>query len=478
MNCPHRIDGRCEIAAGLLKRDGVVPLCADDAHAVCRARHEFVTLSAPGTVASGLAIGWLRENDPDASAEIGRLHGYGIRETLQAVAKNPDGGPGTELNGLIAGIGVEEKPGCACKSLMYQMDVWGVSGCRENRKEIVTTLKANYQRYGWGDVVKAAATAVANGLAFKLNPLDPWGSLTDEAIRLAEAKALPVAPAFTEPEPAEIAPVRSREQKRAWEGSLERKPWDYRVTAVVPVLDTPEELEIVVGLLRLQTERPYILIVDTGSLPENWQRIEALQAADVEVHRIASNGWIHASDPVAVAMDLATSRCATPFLFGTHSDCFLRRREVLADMMALCETHKAVGYEISPRRHPDWKGMLGHTCTMFHVATLDKINAGWSLRRLCTQHGLKHIESANGYLNWPDTELLINYQLRAAGITPYIMGGEANMARNQNADFDHCRSFTCGKLYAMTNYQKKVAGWMVEAKREARQRIAAWSQAV
>src|SRR5690606_25471687 len=54
-----------------------------------------------------------------------------------------------------------------------------------------------------------------------------------------------------------IAPLRGETWHTApWQGRGPH-PWDYQITAAIPVLDTPDELALVVELLRLQTERPF-----------------------------------------------------------------------------------------------------------------------------------------------------------------------------------------------------------------------------
>jgi len=67
------------------------------------------------------------------------------------------------------------------------MNAWGVAGCREHRAEIIDHMRANAKSYGWSTVATAAAKAVLTGIAFRLSILDPYGSLVDEAIRLAKA---------------------------------------------------------------------------------------------------------------------------------------------------------------------------------------------------------------------------------------------------------------------------------------------------
>lgn len=100
----------------------------------------------------------------------------------------PEGGPGAELKAILSGLGINPGATCDCNAKSAQMNIWGVEGCKANRNTIVGWLKDGAPRWGWGDWVKAAANAVVSGLVLKLNPLDPFPSLLDEAIRLAEAK--------------------------------------------------------------------------------------------------------------------------------------------------------------------------------------------------------------------------------------------------------------------------------------------------
>jgi hypothetical protein len=100
----------------------------------------------------------------------------------------PAGGPGTELKALLASLGILTRPGCSCNAYADIMDRWGVTESRRRRAEVVGWLKAEAGRRGWLAKARAAAAAVATGLAFRLDALDPFGSAVDEAIRRAEAK--------------------------------------------------------------------------------------------------------------------------------------------------------------------------------------------------------------------------------------------------------------------------------------------------
>lgn len=272
-----------------------------------------------------------------------------------------------------------------------------------------------------------------------------------------------------------LAPLRGIPFKqKPWEGAVTTKPWSYKIAVAIPVLDTPETLQVAIELLRLQTEPPFIMVIDTGSQGEAARAIEELRSTDVEVHSLRLHGVRHPSDFPAMAMDLAFSICRSPYLFATHADCFLRNRDLLKRMLVQCQRESpVVGYEISPRKHPDWRGMFGHTCTMFDMEVMDRIGAGWSMRRLATRFGIASHEPRADRPNWPDTELLLNYLVREHGITPYLIGHEENFVRTKDDNIDHCRSLTGALLYNPAHYEL-ARQWAIEAMNEARERIQLW----
>jgi hypothetical protein len=263
-------------------------------------------------------------------------------------------------------------------------------------------------------------------------------------------------------------------EKKPWEGTFQKKPWNYEVTAIIPHINTSETLPICIELLRLQTIKPFIIIIDTGSIEEHYQKIIDLRDEDVEVHTMHLNGVRHPSDYPAMAMDMAFSLCRTEFLFATHADCFLRKKNLLEEFLQLCKTKSpAVGYELSPRAHKDWKGMLSHTASMYHMPTMDKIGFGWSLRRLCNRYRIVDYSPDPNKPNWPDTEILGNYILKENNITPYIIGPEENQTRTLDDNIDHFRSYGAAKMYS-PGYFPKVSSWYGEAKKEALLRIETW----
>lgn len=99
----------------------------------------------------------------------------------------PGYGPGTELKNMLDSIGVIEKPACDCTGKRNQMDRWGVDGCRANLPLILQWMREGSTRWGWAEKLAAAANAVATGLAFQINWLDPYPDFIQEAILRAEA---------------------------------------------------------------------------------------------------------------------------------------------------------------------------------------------------------------------------------------------------------------------------------------------------
>ena len=260
-----------------------------------------------------------------------------------------------------------------------------------------------------------------------------------------------------------------------WEGSCTKKPWEYQVTAVVPCLNTSETLPVCIDLLRLQTIKPFIMIIDTGSQKEHLEKVLEMRDEDVEVHSIALNGVLHPSDYPAMAMDLAMTLCRTPYLFATHADVFLKKQDFIEYLLTECnEEVPVVGYEISPRSHSDWHGMISHTASMYNIKIMDKIGFAWSLRKLCNEYNIVNYKPDPMRPNWPDTEILGNYILRKNNIKTKIIGHEENQQRTNDDYIDHFRSYTSGKMYSPPYFQKTKL-WFEDAMEKALTRINEWS---
>lgn len=262
-----------------------------------------------------------------------------------------------------------------------------------------------------------------------------------------------------------IAPV------GGWQGRCARKPWGYRMTAAIPHLETPEALAVCIAVLRRQTERPFIMVVDTGSSLATRAILETMRAEDVEIHYLAAHGYCHASEPVAMALDMAQALCRTELLFHTHADCFLRRHDFLADMAERCTAaNPVVGYRMSPRQGTaEWHGMVSHTATTLHIPTIARLGAVWSMQRMHTEFGVPwKIDGIPG--GWPDTETGFGLILNAYGVTPDFIGDDLNGQRQVDANIDHVRSYAGSKLYEQ-GYHARACAWMEAAVKEAHERI-------
>lgn len=270
-----------------------------------------------------------------------------------------------------------------------------------------------------------------------------------------------------------IAPLGTN---RKVEGIAPKKPWEYRSTAVIPHLDTLEYLTCLVELLRLQTEAPYIIIVDTGSPFNTCEQLEKLRSADVEIHYIRGNGYSHTSEPVAVALDLGMARANTPRIFLTHTDCFPMRRDALAWLGGQCDAiTPVVGWEMSERSWltDEWKGMVSHTFTMLHAPTMRRVGATWHMGRARDKLGLDAGYRSDG---WPDTETGFAYCLRAAGVKVKLLGSEVNYERQITEWWDHARSLTGTNVYSKgTKQGEATAIYASSALLDAKRRAAEWA---
>jgi hypothetical protein len=250
------------------------------------------------------------------------------------------------------------------------------------------------------------------------------------------------------------------------------------VTIAIPCVDHAEETQVIIDLYRAGKEKPYFLIIDTGSTPEENAKLLALRAPDVEVYDIRTNGVQHPSDLPAIAMDLAFSRCSTPFCFATHNDCFPNRRDLLSFYLSCMEGgFDVVGYEMSPRSVKGWEGIPSHTATMYRMLSMDRIGAGWSLRRWNALFGHLSRRDDAVAVGWPDTEVLLGELIRQHGLKWFRTGSEKNHARHCDPNIDHCRSLSSSGLYA-AEYHAKAKEWMRDALAKARARVEEWRKVV
>ncbi len=263
-----------------------------------------------------------------------------------------------------------------------------------------------------------------------------------------------------------------------WNGGAVRAE-SFKVTVAIPHLDTLEPLKMVIALMRKQSVKPYIVVVDTGSPPHVCKQLCKLRAPDLEVQEIKVHSLSHSSEPVTIALDVAHAVCRTKYLFHTHTDCFPRRRDLLESWMRICNSNTpVVGYRMSPRDWVkgkgagEWKWMVGHTATMLYMPSIHRSGATWSMQRMrdAFRFSLEQVEGG-----WPDTETGFNHCLRQAGIVPYFEGDDENYTRYVDRNIDHVRSFAGSKIYATQFYADKAKQWMKDALAEGEARLKEWA---
>lgn len=223
-----------------------------------------------------------------------------------------------------------------------------------------------------------------------------------------------------------LAPSRMYRHDRVWEGIISKKPWDYKITAVIPHMDTPDLLKIVIETLRAQTERPYILVIDCGSLQPHRKALEVLDLTcdDLEVHYIRSKAWKFTSEPVTAAMDLAFTLCRSEFLYATHTDVFLKKQNFLEYLLSLYDDKTPViGHQMSPRfnwKTDMWQRVVSHTATLYHMPTMRRIGGLWSLQAAYESLNMPvrqlTYDEALTFDCVPDTEVNLSFCMHRAGM--------------------------------------------------------------
>lgn len=185
MNCPYFQNGTCVIASTLAQKP-VVPhetacrFCSEGADPSQEVNRVTVSLAISATAGTPL------------QKDLLTLYGFWLprsqarnnQDRLKAILAGT--GPGSQLWRILDSIHIKHSATCSCLTHAEQMNAWGPVGCRLARAEIVEWMKAGQKDYGWGDIAAAVIRAVTTGLAWRLSILDPFGSLVDEAIRLAE----------------------------------------------------------------------------------------------------------------------------------------------------------------------------------------------------------------------------------------------------------------------------------------------------
>lgn len=272
------------------------------------------------------------------------------------------------------------------------------------------------------------------------------------------------------------APVRDGPSgDKAWGGAREVKPWDFDCEVTIPVLDAWDTLPMVIELLRAQSIRPFISIVDCGSIPEQAEWLEALRADDLEIHTLRFNGVRHSSDFPAASLDLAMSICRSEVLVTLHVDVFLRQQTSLQQLVELCGIENpAVGFGMTPRDTPGWENALTHSFSAFHMPTMDAIGAGWSLRRAARLAGIEDAHRHHGPLGqFMDTETCMALVMQECGMKPLIIATEANFEMTIHPLMRHTRTLVGSRLYCPA-HRVKAEGWLAEALAEGAVNLAEW----
>jgi len=290
-----------------------------------------------------------------------------------------------------------------------------------------------------------------------------------------------------------MSPIRGVDwRERPWEGVINKKPWEYRVTAAMVHIDTPDLLAVVLDILRAQTERPFLHVVDSGSLEKNRIILEQMEyeSDDLEVTYLRPRAWKFSSEPVSASMDCAFALCKTEFLYATHTDVFLKRRDHLEFLVSKCnEQTPAVGYQMSPRVWTCdlWKRILSHTSSVYHMPSMRKYGISWSMQ--AAHEAVSGIAADPLKASWPDTEVNVSLCMHRAGYSERRLGDPEPTAENpsmlmigtetnvpyEDTWLEHVRSTTLHKLYGGDGHdQKDRVILLAEAMQRAKKRILEW----
>lgn len=272
----------------------------------------------------------------------------------------------------------------------------------------------------------------------------------------------------------EFAIIPTQGGAEPWRGINEQKPWEYDVTAIIPVIEPDHCLKLVIELLRLQTVKPYILLIDTGSQQPACDWLESLRAADLEVHFIRKHGVLHASELVSMALDVGVALSLSRFNLFTHGDCFLRKRTAVEDLQALSTEHIVAGHQITERPYEGWEREFGHTLLMVDQPALNERGVTWNMQQFARGYGIEDYNNAALVPNFIDTERGFNIRLQAVGVSGHFTGTEQNYQRNTDEWIDHVRSLSSSKILS-PQYQAMALEWLPAAVKEAKERIREWS---
>ena len=263
---------------------------------------------------------------------------------------------------------------------------------------------------------------------------------------------------------------------------------EFDVTVGIPWCNTPREV-IASAQLCLAQEgvRVLVVLVDCGSKVQDHELVEKWvdQQPDVEMHTLRLLNVKHPSDFPAIAMDLVTARCQTEWLFCTHADVYLKRRDVISEFIEIADAgcpneffpFDVIGYRISPRPYEGWEKQVSHTATLLRMEKMLSIGLTWNQRRAALRKGWSDHSPENTRANWPDTEIMLNEILDENGIRPLLIDRENPIEENREINEDHrlihARSLTSAKL-ARNHHYDKMKPLNERALEEANARIDEW----
>lgn len=231
---------------------------------------------------------------------------------------------------------------------------------------------------------------------------------------------------------------------------------------VIPCDGNHDFLDVSTRLWLAQDGFPSLLVIDTfGQLDKATELKQRLvnhprvEVASLNLKKPTCTG--HTSDPCAYAHDYAFARCHSPFLLATHVDVFPLHRGVVRFMEHEAATCAVVGWGMSPRGpeadyackngtpypvpNPYSDGVMGMVCTIYHIPTLDRAGASWSIRRGHHEFGLPRTSAAWG---WPDTETTFSQVMNKQGVGMRFLGCETNHENQETQHWLHARSARLG----------------------------------
>jgi hypothetical protein len=118
---------------------------------------------------------WLTQTDigPINPDIVHLMRGKHLLAQYSSSSKEP---VGTKLAEIIAEVGIQQPQGCSCRTMQGAMDSWGIDGCRQHRREILTHLAEASDNASWLDFARMASRGIFS-----------CGQLLDEAIRRASS---------------------------------------------------------------------------------------------------------------------------------------------------------------------------------------------------------------------------------------------------------------------------------------------------